>query len=447
VSNKARSRPSISTNSEQAAAPRRITVLVIAGIVGACVVVAGGWWGLRLMTHPASPTLTTVRGLLDEHQPMSALNAVSQMSPLDLNNSTTGGILDDVYAGICDPGTDEPDLAAINPDTRRLARQLLESARNRTFTQAEEVLRAGKFALAAGLASDAVEMTQRARSRNSPDVAAPLGYALLRSGQFNEVLKLSPAEAGKSPHQRAVLGILRGRAQEKLGQFDDARLSMRAALAEEPGNPRVMSRLGLIELTHGDRRDTAILLDRARNAARDATSTLRLEAEYDWATGDFSGSADVYAKLMKRGNAETYDPFPASLGRARALIYAGQTGLAEDALNTAGKLLPDDPFVRYYRALLEYRLGHYGRAVELAQPLDTRLRDFPRLNLLIGAASLANGYYETGAHRLRRYLESEPANLNVQALLVAAEARLANPADTTALPKARLLAAFDFPTD
>jgi hypothetical protein len=105
---------------------------------------------------------------------------------------------------------------------------------------------------------------------------------------------------------------------------------------------------------------------------------------------------------------------------------------------------PNDTSIQYYRALLAYRSGDYRRAVELALPLDVRRTDFPSLDLLIGAASLADGYPQIAVQRLRRYLITAPQNPAVRALLDLAEASTDKPAELV-VPRDQLLGAFDFP--
>ena len=162
-------------------------------------------------------------------------------------------------------------------------------------------------------------------------------------------------------------------------------------------------------------------------------------------TGDYTASAVDYGKLIGRNDTEDYDPLPASLGKARALIYAGDARAAETALGAAGAILPHDDFVQYYRALLAYRSGDYRQAIELAQPLEARMKAYPPLNLLIGAASLADGYPQIAARQLLRYLDIESSNSAARALLNAAEDRIRNPGKQPRVPSELLLRAFSFP--
>jgi tetratricopeptide (TPR) repeat protein len=457
LSSRRRQRSGTVTHQPDADAPAFASHIVrrgkLAGIVTGtvvaitlCMLAAGSvfaWW---LAPQTSEPTIAMVRTLLDTHQLVPALHTVAQISKLDSDDVATSAILDEIYSGLCDAGTDEPNLLVSNPDLRQVARRLLEVTGNRPESSANVALRAGEFALAAGLYSDAITMLKQARAADPglQGVTTPLALAQLGSERWDELLNVVHPDEGATPHQRAVLWIIRGRTQEKLKQFDDARLSMRAAMEEEPVNLAAISRLGVLELTHGYRGHAKPLLDSARAAAPDAVPTLRLAAEYEYMMGNFTASGELYRGLTKRTNTETYDPIPASLGLARALIYAGDSHAAEEALNAADAILRDDPHVNYYRALLLYRNGDYRRAVELAEPLDTRLKGLPQLDLLLGAASLADGYVQTAAHRLRRYLESEPSNMGARALLNAAEAKIANPTQGTVVTRAELLAAFDF---
>jgi len=425
----------------------RILVPAIALSIALCATIAGGTVIWRLTAVSPEPTLETIRALLDAHDTVAAVEATARIPRLDIDNAATGAVLDELYGNIRDAATDEPATHFANGDTRRIARQLLEATQERRKTDMNRDRRAGEFALAAGLNGEAVDMLRRAGSADiaSAPVLAPLAIALFRSGLFAEVLTVARPEEGTTAHQRCVLWTLRGRAHEGLRQYDDARLSLRAAFAEEPANLKVMFRLGLVELAHGYRGEARALLDRARVAAPGATPTLRLAAEYAYVTGDYTASAVEYGKLIGRNDTEDYDPLPASLGKARALIYAGDVRAAEIALGGAGALLPHDDFVQYYRALLAYRSGNYRKAIEVAQPLEARMKAYPPLNLLIGAASLADGYPQIAARQLLRYLDVESSNSAARALLNAAEDGIGNPGKQPTMPSELLLRAFSFP--
>ena len=95
-----------------------------------CMLAAGSvfaWW---LAPQTSEPTIATVRTLLDTHQLVPALHAVAQISKLDSDDVATSAILDEIYAGLCDAGTDEPNLLVANPDLRQVGRA---SCRERVY--------------------------------------------------------------------------------------------------------------------------------------------------------------------------------------------------------------------------------------------------------------------------------------------------------------------------
>ena len=234
----------------------------------------GGHGNLATDIHITRADPGNLRALLDANDTVAAVETVARIPRLDIDNAATGAILDELYGNIRDPVTDEPATHFANGSTRRIARQLLEATQARPKTDMARDRRAGEFALAAGLNDEAVNILRRARSADtaSAPVLTPLAIALFRSGLFAEVLTVARPEEGTTAHQRCYRA-LRGRAHEGLKQYDDARLSLRAAFVEEPANLRVIFRLGLVELAHGYRGEARTLLDRARVAAPGATPT------------------------------------------------------------------------------------------------------------------------------------------------------------------------------
>lgn len=402
-------------------------------------------WDLVLAEEP-SEALADVRHLMATQQTAAALHVFAQIPPSGISDPAARLVLDQLYAGLCDPVTEEPKPSIAAADIRRIASRLQEVLRDSPNSSSQDHRRVGEFALAAGLDNVAVAELNRARSPgiDRDSVLVPFALSLLRADKRDELLaSVNPAD-GLAPHQRALLWSLRARAQSDLGQFAAARQSLASALKEEPANLSALSRLGMLELAHGDRQIAGQMLDRARAIDPEAPPTLRLAAEYTFATGDYHASEAAYAKLVKLGVDEVYDPIPPTLGEARALIFAGDLRTAATRLNTAAVVL-HDAWVTYYQAMLAYRAGDYRRAGELAEPLDAKLPAYPPLNLLMGAASLANGYPEIAVHRLQRYLDAEPGNNAARTLLDTAETGIAHPGEAKPVPNEQLLAAFGFP--
>ncbi len=282
---------------------------------------------------------------------------------------------------------------------------------------------AGRFALLAGNDDMGLSDLARAEARGAgpAGLAVPRALALLRLERFAEAVQAARSDATLSPPHRAALLILRARGELGLSQVAAARASLLAALALDPAAVDAVARLGLLALWRDhDTAAAAELLGHARRLAPDAVPTLRLAGEYAYATGDYAASAAAYGALARSGTAEAFDPVPASLGAARALIYVGDLAGARAALDAA-PLPAEDPSLRYDRALLAYRGGDFNQAVALARALTYVWRDYPPLDLLLGGALLAAGYPASAAARLGHYVAQFQGDAAARGLLDAAE--------------------------
>ncbi len=214
----------------------------------------------------------------------------------------------------------------------------------------------GLTLLAAGLPRAAVVKLRRAGDPSD------LTLALLRAARPEEVLDL-PALRDPQPGNAALL-IARGRAFEMLRRYDDAAAALRQASAADPADPNPVARLGLLLLWQGDREGALRALRTATALDPQARATLRLSAEYAYATRDFAASAAAYDRLIALGAPERYDPIPPSLGKARALLYQGDLQRAATVLDQT-RLPRDDPPVGYYRALLAFRAATSPRRANM----------------------------------------------------------------------------------
>jgi cellulose synthase operon protein C len=372
------------------------------------------------------------------------LRTAADLLARDPANPQVLGVLDALYTGLCDEATGEPNPFPMGAEVRRITITLHNAlSAGSESPLAFEVF--GKFALAGGYNDMAVTALPRAEGLGVPAdrVDIPLGLAFLRLGRYQDVLSTTQREGETSWH-RAELLSLQARAYLGLARLPEARQAFSAALAIDPGNVDALSRLGMLALWQDrDSAAASALLARARQTAPEAVPTLRLAGEYDYATGDYRGSAAAYDALVRRGAPETFDPTPPSLGLARALTYAGDLAAARAALG-ASRLPAYDASLRYYRAVLAYRAGEFRNATDLAQSLDAALPNYPPLELLLGGASLASGFPATAVTHLGRYVAEVPDDVSAQHLLLLAQRGMTDPHSAT-VPRQELLAAFGFP--
>ncbi len=422
-------------------ARRSVGLALAAGGIAALAIggVAFGSW----LWH--RPSVGEIRRLVAAHDNDAGLRVAADLLASNPANPQVLETLGTLYAGLCDEATGEPDRPRASAAVRRIAITLHNALRSGPDSAlGEEVF--GEFALAAGNDEMAVTALQRAETLGVPAdrVDVPLVLALLRAGRFQDVLQATQPEATSSPRHRAMLLMLQARAHLGLSQIDEAREGFGAVLAIDPDNVDALSRLGMLALWQDrDESAAADCLTRARQAGPDASPTLRLAGEYTYATGDYGGSAAAYGELVRRGAPETFDPIPPTLGAARALIYEGDVAAAQAALD-ASPLPAADPSVRYYRALLAFRAGEFGRAVNLAQSLDTVLANYPPLDLLLGGALLADDLPAMAAAHLAHYVAEVPDDSAARSLLQKAQRGITDPM-AAEVSQDELLVAFGFP--
>ncbi len=288
---------------------------------------------LLVLRSAPSVSLEQVRTADPAPNPPTELRAISDILQQQPDNQQTLGRLDSLYDGLCDPTTQEPTISGAGAVLRRIVRTLQDGQTGRPDTGPREV-RIGRFALAAGMDTDAATALTRATTLGvDPDsVVVPLALALLRADRPEELLQRLQPDAVADPHRRVLLQVLRARAQIALGHYDVAREGLQTALNAEPNNVGVLARFGVLVLWHDGGAEAASIVARARALNPDAPPTLQLAAEYAYATSDFAGSADTYGRLVQRGVPEVFDPIPPALGEARALIYRGDLKAAAAVL-------------------------------------------------------------------------------------------------------------------
>ena len=420
---------------------RAIRIALSAG--GLAVLTAGGGVAWHWLAHPHSAG--ELRRLVAAHDSDAALRLAADLLGRNPADPQVLESLDALYAALCDDATGEPDRPHATAVLRRITITLHNAIRNGAEPPlGDEVL--GKFALASGYYEMAATALRHAAAQGVPAerVDAPLALALLRAGRYQDVLQATPPDARSTPRYRAILLTLQARAWLGLLQVEPARKSLAAALTIDPANADALSRAGMLALWQDrDASAASALLARAQAASPDGLPALRLAGEYAYATGDYRRSAAAYAALVRRGAAEVFDPIPASLGLARALIYAGDLLAAQAALD-ASPLPAHDLSMRYYRALLAYRGGQFQRAAELAQSLDAAWPNYKPLQLLLGGALLASGLPAMAEARLAHYVAEVPGDAAARSLLQKAQRGMTDPAAASVTPD-ELMAAFGFP--
>lgn len=344
---------------------------------------------------------------------------------------------------MCDPVTGEP-MPPESAEGPRKAVDALGDASRAQPNDAELHRVFGEYLLITGSNNAAVNELRTAadHEEDSAPLAMPLAFALLRTDRLED-LRARPVPANATPHQRAILYSVNARAAEAMRDYPAATVSLQKALDADPRNLSVIVALGMLYLRRDETAIAKRWLDQAAEINPDAAATLGLRGEYAYATKDFAASADAYGKLVALGASGRHGPVPPSLGLARAQIYAGDPKAATATLDHA-PLPANDPGRAYYLALIAFRAGDFQRAAELAEPLAGRMPGFPSINLLLGAAQLANGNLETARRSLERYAGDVPADQPAQTLLADTIDRLDNSGNSKPVSPEQLYAALGF---
>jgi tetratricopeptide (TPR) repeat protein len=97
------------------------------------------------------------------------------------------------------------------------------------------------------------------------------------------------------------------------------------------------------------------------------------------------------------------------LGLGMALYYHGRFADAVRSLETAEKLLPQEPLVYFYQGLSHQKLGAYDRSVRPLATAGKLAQDLaPEIRYLLGVAYYKQGFGEEAREQLEEVLQKEP---------------------------------------
>ena len=196
-------------------------------------------------------------------------------------------------------------------------------------------------------------------------------------------------------------------ALERDDQFIPARLILAGLLAEEGRGPEAESQLQEV---------LAIEPDHAAALASLAQHALQ------------RGSIDEAETLLTRAVASA-DTVPLHLALARVRLQQGNIPGAEQEVDAARALAPENPEVTGARGLLALRAGRTNEAIRLLEDAQQALPARLDIALALGQAQAATEDLAGARETFQRALETAPDYLPLRAALGATELRLGN-ADT-----------------
>ncbi|TFW21916.1 PEP-CTERM system TPR-repeat protein PrsT, partial [Massilia arenosa] len=258
----------------------------------------------------------------------------------------------------------------------------------------------GQVYLNQGDAISAEKELRRALDLHAPEatVRPLLGRAMLRQGKFQDVLDAFPETSDPE------LGppILALRAEALLGQNkpDEARELFNQAVHLKPDYAPAL--LGLARLAAMNKlpQQAREMVDRALAGAPDDVESLRFKADLLRSAGRTEEALQIYRRVLglKPGYA------PVHIDIANILIDGGHFSDARAELAQARKASAGTLAIFYSQAMLDYREGKYGAALESLQQILRVAPDHQPSILLIGAVELALNSLQLAEQHLGRYL-------------------------------------------
>jgi putative PEP-CTERM system TPR-repeat lipoprotein len=296
---------------------------------------------------------------------------------------------------------------------------------------AEARLLLGRTYLELKAGTPAARELARARQLGVPRerVLAPLGRALLMSGQAGRLLAEITPQAGDPAELERDILLLQGEAYQATRQFEAADERFSAVLAQAPDTAGALLGKARLSLRHGARDEAAGFIDRALAAEPDNTAAWAMKGELLRAGGQPREAVAAFDRVLAIEPAN----LPALLGRATARIALREPDKALWDIAAIQQLHPQLYQADYLTALARHQQQQPGPAREaVARALDRRPGFLPA-QLLAGTLAYQQGEYARAEQHLRTYHRRDPANPQATKLLGAVLLKLHRPGQAVAL--------------
>lgn len=284
----------------------------------------------------------------------------------------------------------------------------------------------GKLYLSQHNFAGAEKEFRRAREAGLPasTVNPMIARALLAQREYQRIIDELPAPAADSPDS-ATLQALRATAQLGLGQKEEARKALQAALKLAPDHTEV--HLALAQLALADR-DINLAMDHIDLGLKKDPKhieTLSLKGDLLRLSGKQADAVAVYRDILK------IDPLQTNPRLTLASIAIADNNLAEarKEVDATLKIVPNSLQARYTQALISYQ----EKKIEVARDqLAAVLKSAPEFGpalMLGGSIEYQLGNLQTAETYLNKVAKAAPNNLNAIRLLAATQLRLGRPDD------------------
>lgn len=255
------------------------------------------------------------------------------------------------------------------------------------------------------------------------DVLAPLGRALLMTGQNGKVLQEINPESGDSDALRLDILVLQGQAYLATGKLAMAGEQFSRALELNPASAEAL--LGKARLAHHNQ-DTAAaakLIEQALAGEPDNSDAWTLKGELLRQAGQQQEALAAFQKAI----ATEPDNVAARVGRATMLLTLGKTDQATAEIDGLLKTYPGLYLAHYLKALLLFQQQQLGAAQESVQLALKQAPSHLPSHLLAGTIAYQQGDLNQAEQQLRIYLSGAPGNKQATKLLAATLLKLKQP--------------------
>jgi putative PEP-CTERM system TPR-repeat lipoprotein len=255
------------------------------------------------------------------------------------------------------------------------------------------------------------------------DVLAPLGRALLMTGQNDKVLQEINPESGDSESLRLDILVLQGQAYLATGKLAMAGEQFSRALELQPTAAEALLGKARIAYHDKDMAGASELIEKALSSEPDNADAWTLKGELLRQAGQPQEALAAFEKAI----AAESDNVAARVGRATVLLTLGKPDQATAEIDGLVKSYPGLYLAHYLKALALYQQQQLGPAQEALQRALKQAPDHLPSHLLAGTIAYQQGDLNQAEQQLRIYLTGAPGNKQATKLLAATLLKLKQP--------------------
>jgi len=239
-------------------------------------------------------------------------------------------------------------------------------------------------------------------------VIPALARSLLMQERYQQVL-----DETREDQRSAPLLATRGYAELALGGLSGAANSFDQALKLEPEFPEALLGQARLALAARKMDKASQLVDHVLAMAPKNTDAWLLRGDLYDLQGNNERAAAAYGEAVQIRP----DNISAHIRRASVLTSLNNFDAAQAEINAARKVARGDPIVDYGQALLLFRTGKSGPALEAIQRVLRVAPDHLPSVVLAGLLQYSRGSPEQAERNMRRFLDHSPNSIYARKLL------------------------------